>query len=171
MSKTNTLVVSMLVDDNAGVLARISSLFARKGFNIDSLTVSATDEEKLSRITITTSGDKQTLNQIVSQTGKLIETRKVKVMEPENSIQRELLLVKIKTDEQMRSVVREAADIYKASVVDLSVDSMVVELTGKPSKIDGFLAIVSEYEIMEMCRTGVTALERGSAVMNIEKTE
>lgn len=161
-------VVSMLVDNHAGVLARVSSLFARKGFNIDSLTVSATDDPKLSRITITARGDKQQLSQILSQTGKLIEVRNVNALNPETTIQRELLLVKVKADEKKRSAVREAAEIYKASVVDLSVDSMVVELTGKPAKIDGFLAVIGQYEILEMCRTGVTALERGSVVMGTE---
>ena len=163
--KQNRQVVSMLVDNNAGVLARVASLFARTGFNIDSLTVSATNDEATSRITITTQGDKQTLSQILSQTGKLIEVQQVVALEEGTSIQRELLLVKIAADEAMRSVIREAADIYKASVVDLSVDSMVVELTGKPSKIDGFLEIVGQYHILEMCRTGVTALERGSHVL------
>ncbi|MGD9560625.1 MAG: acetolactate synthase small subunit, partial [Oscillospiraceae bacterium] len=153
----NRQVVSVLVDNNAGVLARVASLFARKGFNIDSLTVSATDNARISRITITTQGDKQVLAQILSQTSKLIEVRTVVALEPDSSIQRELLLVKIAADEATRSVVREAAEIYKASVVDLSVDSMVVELTGKPSKIDGFLAVISQYHILEMCRTGVTA--------------
>lgn len=158
-------VVSMLVDNNAGVLARIASLFARRGYNIDSLTVSATDHEEISRVTITTQGDKNTLHQILSQTGKLIEVRNVVALNPDTSIQRELLLVKIAADEATRSIVREAADIYKASVVDLSVESMVVELTGKPSKIDAFLAVIEQYQILEMCRTGVTALERGSSVM------
>lgn len=163
--KDNRQVVSMLVDNNTGVLARIASLFARKGFNIDTLTVSATNNEKISRITITTEGDKQTLSQILSQTGKLVEVRQVVALDPNTSIQRELLLVKIEADEGMRSVIREASDIYKASVVDLSVDSMVVELTGKPSKIDGFLSVIQQYPILEMCRTGVTALQRGSAVL------
>ena len=161
-------VVSMLVDNHAGVLARVASLFARKGFNIDSLTVSATDDDAVSRITITTEGDKHTLSQILSQSGKLIEVRSVVALDADTSIQRELLLVKLKADEAMRSVVREAADIYKASVVDLSVDSMVVELTGKPSKIDGFLAVIEQYEILEMCRTGVTALQRGSGVLGAD---
>lgn len=158
-------VVSMLVDNHSGVLARVSSLFARKGFNIDSLTVSATDDEKISRITITTTGDKDTLYQILSQTNKLIEVRCVEAMDPDSSIQRELLLVKIKADEKKRNVISSAADIYKASVVDLSVDSMVVELTGKPTKIDAFLEVVSQYEILEMCRTGVTTLVRGNDVL------
>lgn len=161
-------VVSALVDNKSGVLARVSSLFARKGFNIDSLTVSATDDVKTSRITITTEGDDQTLSQILSQTEKLQEVQHVAVLDPETSIQRELLLVKVKADEGMRSIVREAAEIYKASVVDLSVDSMVVELTGKPSKIDGFLNIIEQHTILEMCRTGVTALDRGSTVMGQE---
>lgn len=165
MSTENRQVVSMLVDNNSGVLARVASLFARKGFNIDSLTVSATNNEKVSRITITTHGDTQTLHQVMSQTAKLIEVQTVVALEEEASIQRELLLVKIAANETMRSVIREAADIYKASVVDLSVDSMVVELTGKPSKIDGFLAVIQQYDILEMCRTGVTALQRGSAVL------
>lgn len=158
-------VVSMLVDNHSGVLARVSSLFARKGFNIDSLTVSATDDEKISRITITTTGDKDTLYQILSQTNKLIEVRCVEAMEPDSSIQRELLLVKIKADEKKRNLITSASDIYKASIVDLSVDSMVVELTGKPSKIDAFLEVVSQYEILEMCRTGVTTLVRGNEVL------
>lgn len=165
MTKAKQQVVSMLVDNNTGVLARISSLFARKGFNIDSLTVSATDNESISRITITTKGDRFVLNQILSQTGKLHEVLNVVALDPESSIQRELLLVKVAADEAMRSVIREAAEIYKASVVDLSVDSMVVELTGKPSKIDGFLSVIEQYDILEMCRTGVTAMERGSGVM------
>ncbi len=164
-------VVSMLVDNHAGVLARVSSLFARKGFNIDSLTVSATDDPRISRITITVRGDKMKLSQILSQTGKLIEVRNVTALNPDTTIQRELLLVKLAVDEAQRSVVREAAEIYKASVVDLSVGSMVVELTGKPSKIDGFLAVLGQYEILEMCRTGVTALERGKTVMGQEDEE
>lgn len=158
-------VVSMLVDNNSGVLARVSSLFARKGFNIDTLTVSATNDPKISRITITTVGDKATLRQILSQTSKLVEARKVVALDPERSIQRELLMVKIRADETTRRVICEAADIYKASIVDLSVSSMVVELTGKPSKIDAFLELLKKYDIIEMCRTGVTALDRGNTVM------
>lgn len=162
-------VVSMLVENNAGVLARVSSLFARKGFNIDSLTVSATNDERISRITITTLGDAVVLTQILSQTEKLHEVKHVVPLENDDSIQRELLLVKIAASEKTRSAIREAAEIYKASIVDLSVESMVVELTGKPSKIDAFLAVVGQYNILEMCRTGVTALARGSVVLGEEE--
>lgn len=164
-------VISMLVENNSGVLARVSSLFARKGFNIDSLTVSATEDPKVSRITITTNGDAQMLHQVLNQTGKLIEVQTVIALDEGESIQRELLLVKVRADDAMRSLIREAAEIYKASVVDLSVDSMVVELTGKPSKIDGFLAVISQYEILEMCRTGVTALQRGNSVLGSNADE
>lgn len=169
--KQDRQVISMLVDNNSGVLARISSLFARKGYNIDTLTVSATDNEAVSRITITTSGDEKTIHQILSQTGKLIEVRDVVALDRETSIQRELLLVKIAADEKIRSVVREVADIYKASIVDLSVDSLVVELTGKPAKIDGFLAVIEQYNVLEMCRTGVTALERGNSIMGMKESK
>ncbi len=158
-------VVSMLVDNNAGVLARVSSLFARKGFNIDSLTVSATTDKSVSRITITVTGDKSVLQQILSQTSKLHEVKCVEPLRSQNSIRRELLLVKVAADDSMRHIIREVADVYKASIVDLSVDSLVVELTGKPSKIDAFLTIIGRYNILEMCRTGVTALQRGETVL------
>ena len=165
MNTQKRQMVSMLVQNQVGVLARVASLFARKGFNIDSLTVSATDDDKLSRITITTRGDEKTLVQILSQSAKLYEARHVVALDSETSIQRELLLVKLAADESTRSVVREAAEIYKASVVDLSVGSMVVELTGKPSKIDAFLNVIGQYKILEMCRTGVTALARGGDIL------
>lgn len=165
MSHTSRQVVSLLVENNAGVLARVSSLFARKGFNIDTLTVSATNDPEISRITITTTGDENTLRQILGQTKKLVEARKVVALDKEKTIQRELLLVKISAKGAQRTAIREAADIYKASIVDLSIDSMVVELTGKPTKVDAFLKLLSEYDILEMCRTGVTALDRGNVIM------
>ena len=163
--QTHKEVISILVDNHSGVLARVASLFGRRGFNIDSLTVSATQNPSISRITVVAEGDKQALEQIIHQTAKLVETKRVAALPTESSIQRELLLVKVAANESTRSVIREAAEIYKASIVDLSVDSMVVELTGKPSKINGFLSVIREYEILEMCRTGVTAMERGSAAL------
>ncbi len=154
-------VMSVLVYNHAGVLARISSLFARRGFNIDSLTVSATDDPEISRITITVSGDEQELYQIQSQTYKLEETRAAFFLEEGSSLFRELLLVKVKAQENNRSAIRDVAMIYGGHVVDLSVGSMIIELTGIPSKIEAFLAVIAPYGIIEMCRTGVTALERG----------
>lgn len=155
-------VLSVLVDNHAGVLARVASLFNQRGFNIDSLTVSATNNPAISRITIVAMGDEQSFDQIIKQTGKLIETKEIFTLKQSDSIFRELLLVKVAVNERNMSAVREIAGIYKAKIVDLSVGSMVMELTGEPDKIDGFLDVLSPYRIIEMCRTGITALERGT---------
>jgi len=154
-------VLSVLVDNHSGVLARVASLFGRRGYNIDSLTVSATNDPHISRITIVVSGDEAIISQIISQTRKLVETRDIFALNENRSLLRELLLVKLAANESRRSAIREAADIYGATIVDLSVDSMIVELTGAPTKIDAFLEVIKEYDILEMCRTGITALERG----------
>lgn len=154
-------VLSVLVDNHSGVLARVASLFGRRGYNIDSLTVSATNDPGISRITIVVEGDEAIISQIVSQTRKLIETRDIFALSDDRSLLRELLLVKLAAGETKRSAIREGADIYGADIVDLTVDSMIVELTGAPAKIDAFLEVIGEYDIVEMCRTGITALERG----------
>ncbi|HJK22452.1 MAG TPA: acetolactate synthase small subunit [Methanocorpusculum sp.] len=154
-------VLSVLVANHSGVLARVASLFGRRGYNIDSLTVSATYDPHISRITIVVSGDEAVISQIISQTRKLVETRDIFALNENRSLLRELLLVKLAANESKRSAIREVADIYGADIVDLSVDSMIVELTGAPTKIDAFLEVIKEYDILEMCRTGITALERG----------
>jgi acetolactate synthase-1/3 small subunit len=154
-------VLSLLVDNNAGVLARISALFGRRGFNIDSLSVSATDDPDISRITIVTSGDDTELAQVINQSAKLLETRAVFALEPGVSVQRELLLAKVAADEHLRAPLREIATIYKAKIIDLSPGSMIFELTGEPEKIGAFLEMLQGYHILEMCRTGITALQRG----------
>lgn len=154
-------ILSVLVENHTGVLARVSSLFCQRGYNIDSLTVSTTDDADISRITIVVSvEDNDDLAQIIKQTQKLIETKKV-ISLVEDCICRELLLVKVYADEKNRGYLREIAQIYKAKIVDLSRKSMVLELTGEPDKIDAFLSVLADYEILEMCRTGITALERG----------
>ncbi len=161
-------VLSVLVENHAGVLARVASLFCQRGFNIDSLTVSATDNPAISRITIVTEGDRQVLEQIIKQTEKLIETKKVISLKANGSLFRELLLIKIEADESVRREVCGICEIYRAKIVDLTVNSLIVELTGNPSKIDGFLTMMKQYKILEMCRTGITALERGYSVQTIE---
>jgi acetolactate synthase-1/3 small subunit len=158
-------VISLLVDNHFGVLTRVSSLFARKGFNIDSLTVSATRDSNISRITVTTFADEQNLHQIISQTEKLVEVRKAVELDPESSIQRELLLVKLAIDDDLRDTVVDIADAYKAEIVDFAAESMTLEIVGKPGKIDAFLEAIERYRILEMCRTGATALEHGSSVL------
>ena len=161
-------VLSVLVENHVGVLARVSSLFCQRGFNIDSLTVSATDNPEVSRITVTTHGDEQTLRQIIRQTEKLVETRSVMELEPACSLLRELLLVKVAADKDNRRELHDIAEIYRAKTIDLSVDSMIFELTGDPDKIDGFLRVLAPYQILEMCRTGVTALSRGSVACDTQ---
>ncbi len=154
-------VLSILVDNHAGVLARISSLFGRRGFNIDSLSVSATNNPALSRVTIVVSGDETELDQIIHQTEKLAETRAIFRVEPGMGVLRELLLVKAAADETTRPALREIATVYKAKIIDLSPGSMIFELTGEPEKIDAFLEMLAAYPLLEMCRTGITALQRG----------
>ena len=157
-------VISLLVDNHAGVLTRITSLFGRRSFNIDSLTVSATNNPKISRITIVLQGDKAVLDQIELQTAKLYEVKNVIVLKPSQSLLRELLLIKVEADASNRAAIHEIANIYKAKIIDLSIGSMTMELTGEPDKIDGFLDILSQYKIVEMCRTGITAMERGTQI-------
>ena len=131
--------LSILVDNHEGVLTRLSSLFCQRGFNIDSLTVSATDDETLSRITITTTGGEEEIKQIINQTKKLHEYEGIFEIDPTDSLIRELLLVKIAVDESNRSSLLEIASIYKAKIIDISVGSMVFEITGKPAKLDSYI--------------------------------
>ena len=161
-------VISLLVDNQSGVLARVSNLFCRRGFNIDSLTVSATNDPAVSRITVTITSDEKALSQLILQTERLEVTRQVFVLDHENSLERELLL-KVAADVHNRSELREIAGIYKAKIIDLSPDSMVLELTGRPEKVDAFLKILADYKILEQCRTGVTALERGGMHQHMQK--
>ena len=162
------VTIALLVENNANVLSRISLLFGRRGYNIDSLTVSETNDPTISRITLTAVGDEPIIEQIVLQTRKLVEVKAVQIEDENTAILRELLLVKIAADESQRPAVREICEIYKASIVDFSASSIVCELTGKPSKVNGFLDVIGKHEILELCRTGVTAIDRGSKVMDFE---
>ena len=162
-------VVSLLVDNQAGVLTRISSLFTRRGFNIDSLTVSATNDPAISRITVTVFGDRRRLEQLLLQTERLEVTHQVFVLDDRNTLQRELLRLKVAANVSNRAELQEIANIYKAKIIDLSPDSMIFELTGKPEKIDAFLRMFEGYTILEQCRTGVTALERGGMHQHMQK--
>ena len=153
-------VISVLVKNHSGVFARIANLFCQRGYNIDSQTVSATTDAEISRITIVVHCDQDMLEQLMKQTSKLQETIDIFPLDENTSLFRELLLVKIRADETMRSIIHEVANIYGAHIVDLSVGSMVVELTGIPNKIDAFLTVLQQYDIIEMCRTGITALAR-----------
>lgn len=131
-------VLSILVDNHSGVLTRVASLFGRRGFNIDSLTVSATDDPAISRITIVVHDDAKVLEQIIKQTARLEETREIFPLDTAHSLLRELLLVKVEAGEENRSAIREIANIYKAKIIDLSIGSMVMELTGEPERSTAF---------------------------------
>ena len=162
-------VISLLVDNHNNVLARVSSLFCRRGFNIDSLTVSATNDPAVSRITVTLHGDDAAISQLILQTERLEVTRQVFELTPDKSLQRELLLLKVACNTAERAEMREIATIYKSKIIDLSPDSMVFELTGRPEKINAFLKMFSGYDILELCRTGITALERGGKHPHMQK--
>lgn len=154
-------VISIFVDNQANVLTRVAGLFGRRGFNIDSLTVSATNNPEISRITIVFEGDEVGLAQILAHTEKLEVVRGIYPLDREESLFRELLLMKIKANEENRSEIREIVDIYRGRIVDLSKESMIIESTGAPEKIDGLMKMLEGYEILEVCRTGVTGILRG----------
>lgn len=160
MAKTRT-AISLLLKNTPGILSRISGLFCRRGFNIDSITSSATTDPNVTRVTITLEDDEAVLRQVLLQTARLEDTIEVFPLDPDNTLRRELLLVKMAATSKNRSDLREIAAIYKAKIIDLSPESMVFELTGRPEKVDAFLAMLADYEILEMCRTGITAMERG----------
>ena len=153
---------SILVDNAAGVLSRVAGLFSRRGYNIDSLTVGVTADPKYSRMTIVTTGDDDlTLDQIGQQVAKLVDVRDIKVLKPDESVNRELILVKVKTDRAQRQDVIEIVNIFRARIVDVGMESLIIELTGAQSKLDAFMRMLQGYEILELARTGLTGLSRG----------
>lgn len=154
-------VISILVDNHYNVLSRVVSLFGRRGYNIESLTVSATNDPEISRVTIVFNGTEQSLQQIINQTEKLEVVRDIFTLETENSLYRELLLAKIACDKHDRSALKEIIDIYRGKIVDLHKESIIVELTGTPEKLDAFMEMISCYDIAEICRTGITGISRG----------
>ena len=157
----NKKVLSVLVDNTSGVLNRVAGLFSRIGNNIDSLTVGETENPKYSRMTIVVTGDDDILEQIVKQITKLEDVRRVDVLEPSDSVTRELILVKIKAEPAQRQQVISITEIFRANIVDVAKDSLMIEITGSQSKLKAFLSLVEDYEILELVRTGITGLARG----------
>lgn len=153
-------IISALVQNNAGVLARVSSLFGRRGFNIYSLTVSPTVDERISRITIVVIGDEYTLEQVLKQMQKLEECIEVSHIDEADAFCRELALIKIAGDEAVRESVREVCALYQAEVVDSSEESIIVRINGTPSTIDTFLSIIDSFNIVESSRTGITEVHK-----------
>lgn len=158
-------VIAVYVENKFGVLARVSGMFMRRGFNIDSLTVGETDDPAYSRITVTLNGDDYVREQLVNQLYKLHNVKRVKLLESEKSVERELMLIKVKNTPENRSEVIAATEIYRAKIIDYNIDTMCVEVTGEPLKIKAFIDVMKPLGIVEMCRTGVVSLERGSDIL------
>ena len=156
------IVLSLLVDNTAGVLSRVAGLFSRRGYNIESLTVGVTADPRYSRMTVVSLGDHQVLEQIQKQLGKLEDVHHIKALEEGHSVYRELMMVKVRADASQRMAINAIAEIFRASVVDVGKDSVTVMLTGDQSKLDAMINLLEDYEILELARTGLTGLSRGS---------
>ena len=155
-------VLSVLVRNSSGVLTRVSGLFARRGFNIDSLTVGRTENPEISRMTITLNGNEDVLEQFTKQLNKLEDVLRVLNLKFDNSVYRELVLIKVKADAEQRAAVNEVVKIFRSKIIDISPETLTIELTGDESKISALIRLLEEYEIKELVRTGVCALERGA---------
>ena len=162
--QNNSFIIAVYVDNQAGVLTRVTAMFTRRGFNIDALTVGETEHSEYSRITITMQGDDYVKEQLINQLKKLYVVKKVEVLDDE-PIKRELMLIKVKNEPQNRSDIMTAVDVFRASVIDYSPEGMCIEVTGNPSKIDAFVKLMQPFGILEMCRTGIVALDRGTQTL------
>ena len=155
-------VLSVLVRNQYGVLARVSSMFRRRGFNIDTLTVGETEDSDYSRMTVTFVGDDAIKNQIIRQLAKMPDVVRITELHKGESVSRELVLIKIKNGKDTRQDIMSVVDIFRAKIVDYGTEAMTIEITGETSKIDAFVELVKEFRIIEMCRTGIVALQRGT---------
>lgn len=154
-------VFQLLTNNTSGVLSRITGLFSRRSYNIESITAGVTADPKYSRITIVTSGDDEILEQIEKQLAKLVDVKDIKELKPDESVYRELCLIKIKANAAQRQNVISVVNVFRANVVDVSADSLIVEITGNQSKIEAFINLLEGYEILEIARTGLAGLSRG----------
>lgn len=164
MNSKNKFVIAVYVENKFGVLTRVTSMFTRRGFNIDALTVGETESPEYSRITISLSGDGYAREQLINQMRKLFNVKKVEVLD-DDSIKRELMLLKVGYTKDTRADIIAATDVYRAKVIDYTTDEMCIEVTGDPSKIDAFIKLMIPFGIIEMCRTGIVALDRGSTTL------
>lgn len=155
-------VLSVLVENQAGVLSRISGLFSRRGYNIHSLSVGETENPSISRMTIVVGESAQTLEQIKKQLNKLIDVIKIIELEDSTSVYRELALIKVKTNEESMAKIIEIANIFRARIIDVDGESLMVESTGDQSKLTALINMLEPYGLKEVIRTGITALERGN---------
>lgn len=156
------MVLSVLVGNTSGVLNRVAGLFSRRGYNIDSLTVGETESSAFSRMTIVVRGDEEILEQIQKQIAKLVDVKEIIELKPEASVCRELILVKVAANAEQRQQVIAVADVFRAKIVDVSPESLMVELTGSQEKLNAFIGLLEGFTILELVRTGVTGLTRGT---------
>ena len=154
-------VYSLIVDNTPGVLSRIAGLFSRRGYSIDSITAGVTADPRFTRITVVATGDGVILSQIEKQVRKLEDVREIKLLKDDDSVYRELIIVKVRVDASHRAEVISLADIFRAKVVDVEKECLMIELTGNQSKLEAFLNLLDGYEILELARTGITGLARG----------
>jgi len=155
-------IISVLVENKSGVLAKIAGLFSRRGFNIESLAVGTTDDEKISRITLVVKAETHSIEQIVKQLHKLINVLKIQELDPFNIVERELVLIKVNSDNNTRAEILEIANIFRASIVDVAKKSLVIEITGTSRKVDGIEELLKPFGILELVRTGKIAITRGA---------
>lgn len=158
--------IAVLVKNEFGVLNRVTSMFRRRQFNINSLTVSETESDKYSRITVTYDGEPEFNHQIINQLCKLPDVCKVKELTRDDSVSCELMLIKVKNDSATREDIRTAADAFKAETVDYTHDSVIMRITGDSKRIDAFITLMQEFTILEICRTGIVSLERGNKTIS-----
>jgi acetolactate synthase I/III small subunit len=166
---TVTHTLSVLVEDKPGVLARVAALFSRRGFNIESLAVGATEQKNMSRMTIVVTAEATPLEQITKQLNKLINVIKIVEQDSENSVARELALIKIRADAGSRSQVIEAVNLFRAKVIDVSTESLTIEATGTQEKIEALLRVLEPYGVREIVQSGVVSLSRGPRGMTNTK--
>jgi len=158
------VLISAIVEHKPGVLHRISNMFRRRDFNIESISVGVTEFKDLARMTITVKGDERVADQVVKQMGKLIDVIYVEVLDWSNSVQRELALIKLKAEtHEKRSEIMDYASVFRGRIIDVARDSLIVEITGDSEKIDAFINLTKPFGVIEVARTGITALSRGAS--------
>ena len=155
------IVFQLLVDNTSGVLSRISGLFSRRGYNIESITAGVTADPRYTRITIVTSGDDEILDQIEKQVAKLVDVRDIHELKPDESVYRELALIKVRAGAEQREGILAIANIFRGNIIDVAPESLIIEITGNQSKLDAFIKLLDGYEILELARTGIAGLGRG----------
>lgn len=156
------MVLSVLVGNTSGVLNRVAGLFSRRGYNIDSLTVGETENPEFSRMTIVVHGEDEILEQIEKQIAKLVDVKEITELKDGTSVCRELILIKVAADAEQRPQIIAVADVFRAKIVDVALDSLMVELTGNQAKLDAFIGLLQGFKILELVRTGITGLTRGN---------